>query len=212
MADMEIRDRTGAEDGAFGEVLAEVTALLERADLDYVVFGGIAAVVHGRPRSTEDIDLLVRPEDAKGVLGLLADAGFETAVKDERWIYKAWKRGVLVDVIFRVKREIYLDQEMVDRSRLAEYGGAKVRLLSPEDGIVVEALSHDDERPQHWYNALSVLSEAVELDWDYLRRRARLGPRRLLSLLVYAQSNDLPVPTHVIREMFDDLYGSDDDG
>lgn len=199
--------RQPVDDETFRDVLAEVTDLFERADLDYVVFGGIAAVVHGRPRSAGDIDLLVRPADARRALQVLADAGFETHEKDDRWIYKGWKRGVLVDVIFRVKREIYLDQEMVERSHLAEYGGTKVRLLSPEDGIVVEALSHDDERPQHWYDALSVLAEAVDLDWEYLRTRARLGPRRLLSLLIYAQSNDLPVPTAVIRQMFDDVYG-----
>lgn len=199
--------RVQVDEGTFAQVLAEVTELFERADLDYVVFGGIAAVVHGRPRSAGDIDLLVRPADARRALEVPAEAGFQTHEKDERWIYKAWKRGVLVDVIFRVKREIYLDHEMVERSHIAQYGGTKVRLLSPEDGVVVEALSHDDERPQHWYNALSMLAEAVDLDWDYLRSRARLGPRRLLSLLVYAQSNDLPVPTGVIREMFEDVYG-----
>ena len=31
--------------------------------------------------------------------------------------------------------------------------------------------------------------------------RARRGPRRMLSLLLYAQSTDLAVPDHVIRRL-----------
>jgi hypothetical protein len=40
-----------------------------------------------------------------------------------------------------------------------------------------------------------------ELDWDYLLDRARRGPRRMLSLLLYAQSVDLAVPDRVIRRL-----------
>jgi hypothetical protein len=40
-----------------------------------------------------------------------------------------------------------------------------------------------------------------ELDWDYLLMRARRGPRRVLSLLLYAQSTDLAVPDPVVRQL-----------
>ena len=47
----------------------------------------------------------------------------------------------------------------------------------------------------------------TDLDWEYLIRRARqFGARRVLSLLVYGQSNDIAVPTHVIRELFSAIY------
>jgi hypothetical protein len=46
-----------------------------------------------------------------------------------------------------------------------------------------------------------------QLDWDYLVRRARRhGARRVLSLLLYAQSNDLVVPNGPIRALFDDVF------
>lgn len=54
---------------------------------------------------------------------------------------------------------------------------------------------------RHWHDALALRSRR-DLDWQYLPRRARHGPRRVLSLLLDAQSNDLPVPAKVI----DDLY------
>jgi hypothetical protein len=58
--------------------------------------------------------------------------------------------------------------------------------------------------PRHWHDALSLIAVA-DLDWDYLVRRARKGARRILSLLLYAQSNDLVVPPAVVRELFEQV-------
>ncbi|MCB9737866.1 MAG: hypothetical protein H6747_01285 [Deltaproteobacteria bacterium] len=56
-------------------------ASLKRHAVDYIVIGGIAAIVHGVPRMTLDIDLLIRatPENAKALLDALLDAGLGTA-------------------------------------------------------------------------------------------------------------------------------------
>ncbi len=44
----------------------------------------------------------------------------------------------------------------------------------------------------------------ADIDWQYLLRRARQhGARRVLSLLIYAQSNDLVVPPEIVGELFD---------
>ena len=81
-------------------------------------------------------------------------------------------------------------------------------LVSPEDLVVIKALAAAEHSPRHWYDALAVIGR-TELDWAYLLSRARLaGPRRLLSLLLYAESNDLPVPTRVIESLFDTVHGS----
>ena len=36
---------------------------LQRAGIDYALCGGLAVIVHGYPRLTRDIDLLIREED-----------------------------------------------------------------------------------------------------------------------------------------------------
>jgi hypothetical protein len=60
--------------------------------------------------------------------------------------------------------------------------------------------------PRHWHDALAILG-VCDLDWEYLERRARqFGARRVLSLLVYGQSNDMVVPTAPIRRLFEALY------
>ena len=38
-------------------------------------------------------------------------------------------------------------------------------------------------------------------------RRGRVGARRLLALLIYAQSADILVPTWVIRRLYEEVYG-----
>jgi hypothetical protein len=54
---------------------------LNSHDVRYVVIGGIAAVLHGVPRATFDLDLLIdaAPENARRLLDALRDAGLGTA-------------------------------------------------------------------------------------------------------------------------------------
>jgi len=50
-------------------------------DVRYVVIGGIAAILHGVPRVTFDLDILIEgtPENASRLLRALLDAGLGTA-------------------------------------------------------------------------------------------------------------------------------------
>src|SRR5262249_5176175 len=103
-----------------------------------------------------------------------------------------------VDVIFSTRIGIYFDDEMLERSRYKNFHGTRVRVIAPEDLVVIKAVAHDEATPRHWYDALGVIV-ACELDWDYLIRRSTRGQRRVLSLLLYAQSLDYAVPDRVIR-------------
>lgn len=61
--------------------LQDVFRSLGSHDVKYVVIGGIATVVHGVPRATFDLDILVEatPENARRLLSALMDVGFGTA-------------------------------------------------------------------------------------------------------------------------------------
>lgn len=61
--------------------LARVFASFRAREVRYVVIGGIAAVIHGVPRVTFDVDLLIEAtrENAQRLLDALADAGLGTA-------------------------------------------------------------------------------------------------------------------------------------
>jgi predicted nucleotidyltransferase len=195
----------GVDEQAFLDALGKAVDALERVDVPYMVIGGLASAVYGRPRWTHDIDLFVKPDDARRALHALADAGFVTEETNPHWIFKAWMDGAVIDLIFCVKGDIYVDDEMLSRSRVVEIKGRSSRLLPPEDLVVIKAIVHDEPSPRHWHDALGVIA-GTELDWEYLLRRSRYGARRVFSLLVYAQANDLVVPERAIRELFETIY------
>jgi predicted nucleotidyltransferase len=183
-------------------VVARTIEALDRADIPHLLIGGAGTQTFARPRCTDDIDVFVEPGDAKRALETLAGAGYTTEETDPAWLYKAWFDGVLVDVIFRSSGDLYLDDEMLQRGERRDYRGTSVLLMCPEDLLVVKAMAATEDNPRHWYDALALVARR-ELDWDYVARRARVGPRRVLSLLFYAESIDLAVPPGVLARLYE---------
>ncbi|MEZ0391324.1 MAG: nucleotidyltransferase [Pseudobdellovibrionaceae bacterium] len=193
------------ESRRFDAALFATLDALEEKKVDYALIGGVAASGLGRPRPTQDIDLFVRPEDADALLEVLKEYGFETNRFNPSWIFKAYKENVLIDIIFRSEGGFYFDDEMKDHSVLVNYHGRQVKMVSPEDFILIKCAVHSEEGHHHWHDALSVLSQA-KLNWDYLVHRSRKAPRRLLALLLYAQSSDIWVPNGPIQRIFETVF------
>ena len=198
-------ERVEVGEATFLRVLGEATGSLESAGIGYGLMGGIASAVFGCPRSTLDVDIFIRPQDAEPAQALLAEAGFEPKPSQHNWLRKSVKDRVLVDLIFTAKGGIYLDEEMLARIRPVAYRGLSLRVVPPEDLVVMKAIASDQDTPGYWHDALGIIA-GTELDWDYLLRRARIGPRRVLALLLHAEADDMVVPHGMIRSLFDSIY------
>lgn len=181
-------------------LLAAIEAI-EKSEIPYALIGGVAVKELGRPRITHDIDLFVKPDDADRILEVLKAKDFHIERRDPFWLYKAWREEVLVDVIFKSSGDIYFDEDVRSHVRRIPYQGRFINAISPEDFIIIKAAAHQEDNPHHWHDALAVLTQG-NLDWEYLLRRAKHAPRRVLSLLIYAQSNDIAVPTDVIQKLY----------
>jgi len=61
--------------------LQDVFRSFQQHDVRYVVIGGIASILHGVPRATFDLDILIEatPENTRRLLDALLDAGLGTA-------------------------------------------------------------------------------------------------------------------------------------
>jgi predicted nucleotidyltransferase len=188
----------------YADVLRSATEALDRQGLAHLVFGSIATRELGRRHevhSDEDIDLFVRPPDAPAAMAALEAAGFVGHAHDAAWISKAKRGGVTVDVIFKAAGRMYVDEEMLARAVRATPFGFEVRLIPAEDLVVIKALLHDEDRAFDWFDALALLSR-TDLDWEYLlRRAAAFGALRVLSLLIFAETNGIQVPPEVIRDL-----------
>ena len=182
------------------EALGRAASTLEAAGIPYALMGGLASAAVGRTRATRDVDFFLPAESAEAALGALADAGFETERTDPAWLFKAFWRGVLVDLIFKSKGGVRFDAEMAARRRWITVGDTQVPALTPEDIVVIKALANAEHVPRHWHDALGIVA-ANEIDWGYLLWRAQGHPYRVLSLLAYAASDGLPVPGRVLRSL-----------
>lgn len=194
----------------YAAVLRASTEALSAAGVEHLVFGSIANRALGRPRpmaTDEDVDLFVRPPDAPSALETLEQAGFVTVEQDPNWIHKARKGGVTVDVIFKAAGRVYMDHEMFERGISTAILGVDVRLIPGEDLALMKALIHDEGRAFDWFDAVALLAREG-FDWDYLVRRAEAyGAHRVLSLMVFARTEGIPVPLPAIEHLRDVTRG-----
>ena len=57
--------------------LLDITSDLERNGIEYAVCGGLALTIHGFPRATFDIDVLIREESLEKAYQVAAKKGFD---------------------------------------------------------------------------------------------------------------------------------------
>jgi hypothetical protein len=196
----EDRARTGLNEEEFVVAFRAACDALEHAGVPFLFMGGIASIVHGRTSWTHDLDVFIRRGDEPAVVDSLVAAGYRLDPTPSTWLSKLWMGDVFLDVIYSSTGPVDLDDAMLQHGDWSEVWGRRVPVLGPEDLVVTKALAHGEETSHYWWDALAIVAKC-ELDWDYLLMRARRGPRRMLSLLLYAQSTDLAVPDHVIRRL-----------
>ena len=197
---------TAIEESVLLSVLDDAVGALREVGIPFLMIGGMASAVWGRDRGTADIDLFVRPEVVPAVLEALETRGFETSMEFEHWLYKGRRDGVTVDVIFRASRDILIDEEMIRRSTIERFRGRELPIAPPEDLIVMKAIAAGEDTARYWYDALGILAQGG-LDWDYLVARSRQhGARRVLSLLLFAASVDLVVPSTPLEQLWASVH------
>jgi predicted nucleotidyltransferase len=201
-------ERTERDDPAtFFGVLGLTVRTLEDAGVPHVLVGSVAANVYGMPDEAGDLDLLIRPVDERRALDALRAAGFDTDETDQTWVSKAFRDGVMVDLITQLTGDLFLDDDMLASARRIDVHGTDVNVASPEDVVLIEAATNSPEIQAHWYKAISIVMR-TPLDWGYLLERARLAPRRILALLIYAQSDDIEIPDDAVRALLDRIYAT----
>jgi predicted nucleotidyltransferase len=193
------------DEETWNRVLKDAVRILDDVGIPYLAIGSIATTSMGYDEECSDVDLMVSPNDSERALKAFKSDGYDTEVTDAGWLMKAVKDKVLVDLIFHVgdNNEISADAEMFERGHEQDVGGKTIRVVAPEDFLVMQAISVKPEAPEYWFKGLKA-ALCDDLDWDYVLMRAKVSPLRVLSLLIYAVSEGVNVPRHVL----DELYGS----
>ena len=149
--------------------LQDVFRSFQQHDVKYVVIGGIASILHGVPRATFDLDILIEatPDNTRRLLDALLDAGLGTAalttvddiLANEITIFRDRVRldvqtstpGVSFDDAWRNRKTVtYQDQEffILSKSDLIASKRAAGRDVDMEDVRLLELPEEDDaEQP-----------------------------------------------------------------
>ncbi len=166
--------------------LEDIAAHLDAAGIPYMVVGSIAAAMHGRARSTMDVDIVIEPTAAslKAFVERLPDAAYyvspEAAVdalkRRSQFNVLDLRSGWKVDLMIRKARPFSIE-EFARRSARTSFGRTVV-VASIEDVIVAKlewARMGSSERQLEDCRALVGLA-AAGLDVAYVERQvAALG-------------------------------------
>lgn len=167
------------------KLLARVADVLNRLKIPYLVTGGMAVFVWGRPRYTADIDIIVElgPGNVDKLTSALRSLS-EASYVGENSIQKALlqkgefnfidgESGIKVD--FWVGGRNPFDKERFKRPVFKNVFGKRVAFISAEDLILSKLLWHrDGGSSRHLEDIESVLKIQKELDLRYIRKWAKI--------------------------------------
>ena len=155
------------------EALSAVSGWLSAANVGFAIVGGLAASLHGRPRVTKDVDVVVIAEDdqwvpllkraAKWRLVPRIDDALEFAKTTRVLLLKHEPTRIEVDVSFGM---LPFEVELVSRAESTKIGQLRFPLASAEDIVVMKALAL---RPRDVADIEGIVESVKSLDLARIR-------------------------------------------
>jgi hypothetical protein len=149
-------------------------AALREADVPFVLAGSVASWARGGPETTNDLDFIVRPEDAERALEALVQAGMQPERPPEGWLLKAYDDDVLVDLIFApngLKAE-----EVIEHSEVMSVAALRIPVMSLEDLLVTRLLSLGEHRLDYSSPLATARAVREQVDWADVQTRTSSSP------------------------------------
>ncbi|MCP4350150.1 MAG: nucleotidyltransferase family protein [Desulfobacterales bacterium] len=122
-------------------------ACLERNRVKYVVIGGVAAILHGVPRMTGDIDIFIEAslENAESMLNTLRDLGYETSelVTPDGFIavkLLIFENSIKIDVMLSIPG---VDFAAVWANKIVQYAGDQKFYIISKADLIASKLAAD---------------------------------------------------------------------
>jgi hypothetical protein len=167
-----------AEDERFTGIMGAlrvVVPALDGADVRYALAGSMACWAHGGPQPHNDLDLVVKRDDAGRALEALAAAGLETAHPPERWLVKAWHDDVLVDLIFE-PLGVEITDELLQHAPTLDVLALRLPVMRLEDVFTSKLLALGEHQLDLDPPLTMARPVREQVDWDEVRERTRDSP------------------------------------
>jgi hypothetical protein len=127
----------------------EWLVILRRTEVPYALGGAYAQYAFtGVWRDSKDMDVFVRPQDVHTLLDAFTDAGFDTELRDPRWLAKVHSPPHLLDIIFAVRHmsRLQIGDEWLRTAVAARFLDVPTRILRPEEIIATKAYIANRDR------------------------------------------------------------------
>ena len=157
------------------ETLKRTVSALDEAEIPFLIGGSLASWARGGPDTTHDLDVIVKPEDAKRAQQALVAAGMRAEDPPESWLLKVWDGDVLIDLIFQ-PAGMTVDDELMARSELVNAAAMDFRVMAIEDVLYTKLNALNEHYLD--FSSLLQIARAVreQVDWDRLRERTAGSP------------------------------------
>ena len=166
------------------KLLYAITDILSDLDIEYFITGGMAVSVWGRPRSTFDIDIIVKLVEPKAALlakafKKISEKGYadEEMTKDairNKWEFNFIDANTGIKVDFWVTKGDARSLREFKNKRLEEISSRNIYFISPEDLILNKLKWHKiGGGEKHVEDTKSIFSISGKgLDMVYLKKWA----------------------------------------
>jgi hypothetical protein len=165
-------------------ILKEVTKILKKLDIPYVITGGVAVTVWGRPRFTADIDIAIEISLSKSDKLIrelrkidkdvyLSEIAVNQAISNNGEFNLIHPDGLKVD-FWVLQNDAYARSRMKLKV-LKKVWGQNMFFISPEDLILSKLVWHEkSQSTRHLEDIESVVAIQKKLNWKYIRRWAKI--------------------------------------
>ena len=158
------------------KALSTITSWMERMNISYMVFGGIANSIYGNPRQTFDVDIKFSleskdkleqfVEELKSIAILLPDEPIQF-IKETN-VIPIEIDEVRVDLVVA---DLPFEIEAIQRSRYVDFSNTKIKVCLPEDLIIQKAVS---TREKDWFDIRTIIeNQSDKMDWNYLLKHCK---------------------------------------
>jgi hypothetical protein len=185
-----------AENLGKSEVAEELTDSLKRAvaaieeqGIPYLLGGGLGCWARGGPPSSNDIDLMVKSEDAERAQEALAEAGMRPASPPEQWLLKAYDGDILIDLIFEPSG-MRIDDEVIARGEELSVMAMQVRVMDLNDILITKLMALDEHSVDYGDLILITRSLREQIDWARIREETAESP---FALAFFALADGLEI-------------------
>jgi hypothetical protein len=160
---------------AIEQTFKRAVAAFNDAEVPFLLGGSIAIWAHGGPETRNDLDFMVRPEDAESALEALVDAGMKADRPPEEWLLKAWDGDVLVDLIHHPMGMTVTD-DVIARGKDLDVAAMRVRVMAVEDVLSSKLLALGEHSLDLEPSLQLARALREKIDWAQVRARTEDSP------------------------------------